>query len=274
MQRSYRTLWLAAALVTAMPALAQPGRPLAQISHMKGDTAGKLPPALEGIGIDQRLNDPIPLDLAFRDEFGRPVTLGNYFGQRPVVMALVYFECPMLCTQVLNGLATSLRAVSFNPGKDFDVVVVSFNPKDTPEMASAKKTNYLRRYARPDTVNGWHFLTGSEPSIKALTKAMGFRYHETVKQFVHASAIYVLTPEARLSRYFYGVEYAPRDVRWALVEASKHKIGNPVDAVLLFCYHYDATTGKYGAVTMNIVRLGGATFVLIGSTFLFIMWKR
>ncbi|MFB3827093.1 MAG: SCO family protein [Bryobacteraceae bacterium] len=276
MRTSYRTLWLAAALAAAMPVLAQPGRPQPVVSHRKSDTAARLPKALEGIGIDQKLNTRIPLDLAFRDEFGRPVRLANYFGQRPVLLALVYFECPMLCTQVLNGMVSSLRAVAFNPGKDFDVVVVSFDPKDTPELASAKKANYLRRYARPGTANGWHFLTGEEPSIKALTEAVGFhyRYDEGIKQFVHASAIYALTPEGRLSRYFYGVDYAPREVRWALVEASERKIGNPVDAVLLFCYHYDPATGKYGAVTMNIVRLGGATFVLIGGTFLFIMWKR
>ena len=179
-----------------------------------------------------------------------------------MILALVYYRCPMLCTQILNGLESSLKAVSFNPGKDFEVVAVSFDPKDTPETAAAKKQMYLRRYGRPGTANGWHFLTGDEANIKALTDAVGFhyKYDPATDQFAHASGIMVADPRGRLSHYFYGVEYAPRDVRLGLVEASQNKIGNPVDQILLFCYHYDPATGKYGAIAMNMVRFAGAGF--------------
>jgi protein SCO1/2 len=182
----------------------------------------------------------------------------------------------MLCTQILNGTVASLKAVSFDPGKDFEVLAVSFDPKDTPELASAKRENYLRRYGRPGTANGWHFLTGGQASIQALTSAVGFRYRydPNTQQFAHASAVMVLTPEGKVSRYFYGVEYAPRDLRLGLVEASQNKIGTPVDQVLLFCYHYDPATGKYGAVAMGLVRFLGVGFVLISSTFLFVAWRR
>jgi len=264
-------------ILIAAGAFAQgPGQPPPQASRMRSEKPIALPKPLQGVGIDQRLNERIPLDLVFRDESGSSVRLGSYFGSRPVLLALVYYQCPMLCTQILNGAEMSLKAVSFNPGSDFEVVVVSFDPKDTPQLAAAKKRNYLHRYARPGAEKGWHFLTGDETAIQALTSAVGFRYRydEETKQFAHASGIFVLTPEGRLSRYFYGVEYSPRDVRLALIEASENKIGNPVDQILLFCYHYDPATGKYGAVTMNIVRLGGVTFVVIGSTFLFIMWRR
>lgn len=266
-------------LLAALAASAQPGQPApAQPSNMRDPNAkpAPLPAALQGVGIDQRLDQQIPLDLVFRDEVGREVPLSTYFGQKPVVLALVYYQCPMLCTQILNGMETSLRAVSLDPGRDFEVVSVSFDPSDTPELAAEKKMNYVRRYGRPNTANGWHFLTGGEASIKALTDAVGFhyRYDPKTHQFAHASAIYVLTPQGRMSRYFYGVEYAPRDLRLGLVEASQNRIGNPVDQILLFCYHYDPATGKYGAIAMNMVRLGGATFVLISGSFLLIMWRR
>lgn len=252
------------------------GQPQAQASNMRAEKPTPLPPGLAGVGIQQKLNDLIPLDLVFRDESGRAVPLASFFGKKPVLLALVYYQCPMLCTQILNGVEISLKAVKLNPGRDFEVVVVSFDPSDTPELASAKKATYLRRYGRPDTANGWHFLTGDEPNIKRLTDAVGFRYRydESNKQFAHASGIFVATPQARLSHYFYGVEYSPRDLRLALVEASEEKIGNPVDAILLYCYHYDPALAKYSAVAMNIVRLGGVAFVLIGSTFLFFMWRK
>ncbi len=265
--------------IATLAASAQPGQPApAQYSAMK-DPSGKnpsLPSALEGVGIDQRLDQEVPLDLTFRDEAGRSVPLSTYFGQKPVLLALVYYQCPMLCTQILNGMETSLRAVSLNPGQDFEVVSVSFDPADTPELAAEKKMNYVHRYGRPNTANGWHFLTGNAANIKALTDAVGFhyRYDPHTHQFAHASAIYVLTPQGRMSRYFYGVEYSSRDIRLGLVEASQNKIGNPVDQILLFCYHYDPATGKYGAIAMNMVRAGGATFVLICGSFLFIMWRR
>jgi protein SCO1/2 len=228
------------------------------------------------VNIEQRLNQQVPLDLVFRDEFGRSLPLSTYFsGNKPVLLALVYYNCPMLCTLILNGVESSLKAVSLDPGRDFEVVAVSFDPRDTPEIAARKKANYLQRYRRPNTANGWHFLTGSESSIKALTEAVGYQYKfdPATGQFAHASAIMILTPQGKLSRYFYGVEYAPRDVRLGLVEASQNKIGTPVDQVLLFCYHYDPGSGKYGAIAMNMVRLAGAAFVLICGVFLFVSWR-
>jgi len=263
-------------LTLAAAAWAQ-GQPQAQASRMRGDKPTALPPALVGVGIQQKLDAQVPLDLVFRDEGGRPVPLASFFQNgKPVLLALVYYQCPMLCTQILNGVEMSLKAVRLDPGRDFEVVVVSFDPHDTPELAAAKKVNYLRRYGRPNTANGWHFLTGAEPQIQALTQAVGFHYRwdEANKQFAHASGIFIATPQGKLSHYFYGVEYSPRDIRLALVEASAEKIGNPVDEILLYCYHYDPALAKYSAVAMNIVRLGGVIFVLIGSAFLFIMWRR
>jgi protein SCO1/2 len=270
-------------VILAMAALAlwaQPGQPApVQPSLSMQDTNLRpvLPGALQGVGIDQRLDQQIPLDLVFRDEAGRAVPLATFFRSgKPVVLALVYYRCPMLCTQILNGLESSLKAVSFNPGRDFEILSVSFDPKDTPELAASKKQMYLRRYGRPNTANGWHFLTGDEASIKALTDAAGFhyKYDPATDQFAHASGIMILTPTGRISRYFYGVEYAPRDVRLGLVEASQNKIGSPVDQILLFCYHYDPATGKYGAIAVNLVRFAGAGFVLICGAFLLIAWRR
>ena len=222
-----------------------------------------LPGALQGVGIDQRLDQEVSLDLMFKDEAGRDVPLSSFFKRgKPVILAPVYYRCPMLCTQILNGLASSLKAVSLVPGKDFEIVAVSFDPKDTPETAASKKQMYMRRYGRAGTANGWHLLTGNEANIKALMDTIGYhyKYDAATDQYAHASGIMVLTPEGRLSRYFYGVEYAPVDVRLGLVEASKNKIGSAVDQILLFCYHYDPATGKYGAVVMNMVRLAGASF--------------
>jgi protein SCO1/2 len=236
-----------------------------------------LPGALQGVGIEQKLDQHVPLDLTFTDEFGKKVPLSTFFQSgKPVILALVYYRCPMLCTQILNGVASSLKAVSLNPGRDFEVVSISFDPKDTPETAASKKQLYMRRYGRPGTANGWHLLTGDEANIKALTDAVGYhyKYDPTTDQFAHASGIMIVTPDGRLSRYFYGVEYAPRDIRLGLVEASQNKIGNPVDEILLFCFHYDASTGKYGAVVMNIVRLAGGMFVLVCGVFLAIVLRR
>ena len=193
-----------------------------------------------------------------------------------MLLALVYYRCPMLCTQILGGVAGSLKAVSLEPGRHFEVVAISFDPKDTPQTAESKKQLYLRRYGRAGTANGWHLLTGDAANIKALTDAVGYhyKYDPATDQFAHASGIMIATPEGRLSRYFYGVEYAPRDVRLGLVEASQNKIGNPVDQILLFCFHYDPSTGKYGAIVMNIVRLTGLAFVLVCGAFLAIVLRR
>jgi protein SCO1/2 len=240
------------------------------------DLKPALPGALLGVGIDQKLNYQVPLDVTVRDEAGRDVALSTYFqAKKPVILALVYYRCPMLCTQILTGLVSSLKAVSFVPGRDFEVVSMSFDPKDTSELAAAKKANYLRRYGHPETVNGWHFLTGEERNIKTLTDAVGFhfKYDAATDQFAHASAILVLTPEGRISRYFYGVEYAPRDVRLGLVEASAGKIGNPVDEVMLFCYHYDPATGKYGAIAMGGLRFAGLAFLLVLGAFLWMAFR-
>jgi protein SCO1/2 len=218
----------------------------------------------------------LPLDAVLRDESGRAVRLREYFGARPVVLVLAYYNCPMLCTEVLNGVVSSLRAISFDAGREFDVVVVSFDPRDQPSDAAAKKAAYLGAYKRPGADKGWHFLTGGPGSIDRLTRSVGFRYKfdESLGQFAHAAAIYVVTAEGRLSRYLFGIEYAPRDVRLALVEASRNRIGTPVDQILLYCYHYDPKVGRYGAVVMNIVQLGGAGTVVVLMVFLLLMWRR
>jgi protein SCO1 len=261
--------WLLAPLY-AQPDEPAPAQPtLSMIDH---NLNAKLPAALQGVGIDQKLDQQVPLNLTFRDEAGRPLPLSTYFHGKPVLLALVYYRCPMLCTQILSGVISSLKAISFNPGRDFEVVSVSFDPKDTPETAAAKKENYLRSYRRPNTANGFHFLTGDETNIKALTDAVGFhyRYDPITQQFAHASGIMILTPDGRMSRYFYGVDFAPRDVRLGLVEASANKIGTPVDAALLFCFHYDPTTGKYGAFAINLLRAAGVGFLLVCAAFLLV----
>lgn len=236
--------------------------------------ASVLPPGLRDVSLEQRLNQQIPLNLSFRDDSGRERPLSSYFGEKPVILALVYYQCPMLCTQILNGLVISLRGMSLESGRDFEVVAVSIDPTETADLASRKKAEYLRRYAKSST--GWHFLTGAEPQIRELAQATGFRYayDPRTKQYAHASAIMVLTPQGRLSKYFYGIEYAPRDLRLGLVEASANKIGSPVDQVLLYCYHYDPHTGKYSAIVMNIVRLAGALTLLIFGSGLAWMWRR
>ena len=238
--------------------------------------ADETPAALKGIGIDQNLNAPLPLGVALRDEVGRAVRLSDYFGKRPVIFALVYYNCPMLCTQVLNGLVAALKVTSLVPGRDFDVVAVSFDARDKPSDAAAKKNAYLAHYNRPGTDGGWHFLTGDAASIAAVAQAVGFRYRYDADrdQFAHASAITVATPDGRLSRYLYGIDYAPRDLRLALVEASAGKIGTPADQVLLYCFHYDPKTGKYGAAVLNIVRLAGVATVLALAVSVFLMTRR
>ena len=234
------------------------------------------PPILRTVAIEQHLDEPLPLELQLRDEQGRAVRLGSYFGKRPVVLVLAYYNCPMLCTQVLNGLVAAMRVLSFDVGRDYEVVTVSFDPRDDPSDARAKKEPYVARYGRPGAAAGWHFLTADPRAIASLTESVGFRYawDERTGQFAHASAIYVATPNGRLSRYIYGIEYAPRDLRLALVEASSGKIGTPVDQLLLYCYHYDPAAGRYGAVVMNMVRLAGVGVVLVITVFLLVMWRR
>ena len=268
-------LFAAALTAAAQPGQLAPVQP--SISLQDSNLKPALPGALAGVGIDQKLDQQVPLQLTFTNEAGASVPLSSFFHSgKPVILALVYYRCPMLCTQILNGLESSLKVVSFNPGQDFEIVAVSFDPKDTYELAAAKKMTYVKRYGRANTANGWHFLTGDPANIKALTDAVGYhyKYDAATDQFAHASGIMIVTPDGRLSRYFYGVEYAPRDVRLGLVEASKNKIGSPVDQILLFCYHYDPATGKYGALAMNMVRLAGAGFVLVCGAVLLIALKR
>ena len=222
-------------------------------------SSGK-PKLLENVGIDQRLDEQLPLDLTFHDESGQAVKLGDYFGSKPVVLALVYYSCPQLCNQVLNGLTSSLKTLTaFDIGKEFNVVTVSFDPRETAELASKKKETYIDWYKRPGAAEGWHFLTGDQPAIDSLTEAAGFHYNYDPKTnlFAHASAIMIVTPKGKLARYFYGIEYPASDVRLGLVEASENKIGSPVDKLILYCFHYDPASGKYGPVVVNIIRLGG-----------------
>jgi protein SCO1/2 len=229
-----------------------------------GPAAATMPPALLNVGFEPPLNGLMPLDLAFRDETGRNVKLREYFGQKPVVLAFVYYNCPMLCDQVEQGVVGVLRMLSFNPGRDYEVVFVSFDYRETPEMAAEKKKKALAHFRRPETDSGWHFLTGSKESIEAATKAANFRFSFDAKSnlFAHASGVLLLTPDGHISRYFYGVEYPGRDMRLGLVDASAGKIGTPIDHVLLFCYHYDPTTAKYSASILKIIRLGGVLTIL------------
>lgn len=241
-----------------------------------GDPASAKPGILGRIGIDQRLNHHVPLDLLFVDENGRDVKLGDYFGKRPVLLAMVYYECPMLCTQVLNGVTGALKTLTFDVGKEFDVVAVSINPKEGPGLAAQKKAAYLERYGRPQTAHGWHFLTGREENIKKLAAAVGFRYEydESIQQYAHGAGVEVLTPKGVIARYFYGIEYAPRDLRLGIIEAADEKIGSPIDTALLLCFHYDPTTGKYGPTALTMVRIGAVLTIVAFATFLFVSLRR
>lgn len=257
-----------------------PSSPLYGARPEAGTVSTGLPTALRDVGVDQKLDQQLPLDLVFRDENGQAVKLGQYFGQKPVVLSLVYYDCPMLCTQVLNGMVTSFRVLPFQMGKEFDVVTISFDPRETPALATSKKkvyVGYLPPAMQANASNGWHFLTGDEASIKQITDAVGFRYHydEATKQFAHASAIMMATPQGKLSRYFYGIDYPARDLRLGLIESAQNKIGSPVDQLLLYCYHYDPATGRYGAAIMNVMRLAGVvTMIVILAMVLFLRQRR
>lgn len=231
------------------------------------------PPGLTNVGFEQHLNGQIPPDLTFRDETGKSVRLGDYFGKKPVILNLVYYQCPMLCGEVLSGLTSSLRILKFDVGNQFAVLTVSFDPRETPELAAAKKAQILKRYGRAGAEQGWHFLTGPQDSIEKLTNAAGFQYQFDPKtgQFAHATAIMVLTPEGKIAQYYYGVEYAPKDLRLGLVQASGNKVGNVVDQVLLYCYHYDPATGKYGAIVTRVLRLAALATIMILGTMIFVL---
>ena len=258
MKEVRHTVGIAALLLAAgmLRAQAVPGN--------AGPAASAMPAALQDVGFSPPLNGPMPLDLFFRDETGRSVRLREYFGQKPVVLAFVYYRCPMLCDQVAQGVVGVLRMLSFNPGRDYQVVFVSFDSRETPEMAAEKKKKALAQFRRPEADSGWHFLTGSRESVEAATKAANFRFSFDAKNnlFAHASGVLLLTPDGRISRYFYGVEYPGRDMRLGLVDASAGKIGTPLDHVLLFCYHYDPTAATYSASILRIIRLAGVLTIL------------
>jgi protein SCO1/2 len=256
----------------------------AQVSSYGDKQAGPVndrpPDLLSKVGIAQNLNAQLPLGLAFTDDQGKPVELANYFGKRPAILALVYYQCPTLCSEELNGLVGALEMVSFVPGRDFDVIVVSIDPSEGPDLAAAKKRSYVKRYGRPETAAGWHFLTGTQPSIDALTKAVGFGYVKIpgpdgrLTQFAHASSIQIVTPEGRLAQYYMGVEYSPKDLRLGLVEASTNHIGSPVDNILTYCYHYDPGTNKHSLIVARVVQLGGLVTVMTLGGFMLVMFRR
>ena len=236
----------------------------------------RTPVPLENVDVEQLLGAQVPVNATFKDETGQDVRISDLLKDKPAILTLVYYECPMLCTQVLNGLVTSLRPITFTPGKEFNIITISFDPGESTDLASAKKTAYLQQYARAGAEQGWHFLTGNQESITQLTSSVGFKYKydSKIDQFAHASVIMILTPEGKVSRYFYGIEYPSRDLRWALVDASKKKIGTIADKILLYCFHYDPKLGKYSAQVVNLIRIGGVLTVLVLGGFVLKMRRK
>ena len=271
-----------AALLTLAASLASPaaaqmtGGPTPGYLQAPGVPAQSMPQPLREIGFDQNIDQTLPLDAQFRDDDGKTVTLGSFYGSKPVLLAFVYYTCPMLCTQVLNAMTATISTLSLDAGKDFELVLVSFDPRETPAQAAAKKAEYLHRYKRAGAEAGWHFLTGNQSEITRVTKAAGFRYtwDEQTQQFAHPTGIIITTPDGRLARYLFGIEYGPRDVELALVEASEGKVGSMVDSLLLFCYHYDPMTGRYGVYVMRTLRVAGVATVLLIGTFIVVMVRR
>ena len=268
----------------AVAILVVTGAASAQVSSYGDKQAGpandKPPSILNGVGIEQHLNTQLPLNLTFTDDAGKQVPLASYFGKNPAILALVYYQCPMLCSEELNGLVSALQMVRYRPGKDFNIVVVSIDPSEGTDLASAKKRSYVKRYGRPETADGWHFLTGTQPNIDALTKAVGFGYVKIpgpdgkLTQFAHASSIQIVTPQGKLAQYYMGVEYSPKDLLLGLNEASANRIGSPVDNIITYCYHYDPRTNTHDLIIARVVQLGGLlTIVLLGG-FMFIMFRR
>lgn len=241
------------------------------------DTKRVRPPGLEHVGIEQKLDGQVPLDLTFRDEAGKTVKLGDYFRSgRPVILNLVYYKCPMLCGEVLQGLSAAMKVLKFTPGKEYEVVTVSVDPRETPDLAAAKKQTYMERLDRPGSEDGWHFLVGDKPQIDALADSLGWEYQYDPKtdQFAHAAGVILVTPQGRIAQYYYGVEYSARDMRLGIIEASKNKIGSLADQVLLYCYHYDPRTGKYGVIVNNIVRAAGVATVFVIGGLIIVLYRR
>jgi protein SCO1/2 len=257
---------------------------LAQVSRydekQMAPISDKPPAILNKVGIAQRLNEQLPLGLTFTDDQGKQVQLASYFGKRPAILALVYYQCPMLCSEELNGLTGALQMVDEVPGRDFNVIVVSIDPTEGTDLAAAKKRTYLKRYGHPETASGWHFMTGTQANIDALTKAVGFGYVKIpgpdgkLTQFAHASSIQIVTPEGKLAQYYMGVEYSPKDLRLGLAEASANRIGSPVDNILTYCYHYDPQTNKHSLIVARVVQMGGLVTVLSLGGFMLAMFRR
>jgi protein SCO1 len=241
-------------------------------------TSNGLPAVFDKVGIEQHLNEQIPLDTEFKNEDGKTVKLGDVIGKKPVILALVYYECPMLCNEVLNGLVGSLKGISFDAGKEFDLLAISFDARENekPELAKRKKEGYLERYERKGITNGFHFLTGTQGSIDSVTKAVGFNYvfDESTNQFAHNGGIMILTPEGKISRYFYGIDYSAKDLKFGIMESSKGNIGNAAEQLLLYCFHYDPSKGKYGLAILNVIRLGGVATLFGLGTFFYVFWRR
>jgi len=263
--------------IGAGAASAQPGLTSSYYGQQQrsGTVSTEVPPQLREVTFKQRLNEPLPLDAVFRDETGRVVALRDVFGSRPVVLAFVYYQCPMLCSQVMNGISSAAKVLPFTVGRDYDVVLISFDPRDTPHAAAAKKQEHLGKWPEGDA-RAWHLLTGDEATIRRVTSAAGFSYRwdERSGQFAHVSGVLVVTPDGRLSRYFYGVEYSPKDLRLALVESGEGRVGSVIDELILYCFHYDPESGRYGLLVMNLIRLGGVMTMLFIGGFILLMRRR
>ena len=280
-RRSGLTFAMSAAIVLASALISTPL--MAQVSGYGDKQMGprnEKSNILNGVGIAQRLNQQVPLNLTFTDEAGKQVQLASYFGSKPAILALVYYQCPMLCSEELNGLTGALQMVDEIPGRDFNVIVASIDPSEGTDLAAAKKRSYVKRYGHPETAYGWHFLTGTQPNIDALTKAVGFGYVKIpgpdgkLTQFAHASAIQIVTPSGKLAQYYMGVEYSPKDLRLGLVEASTNHIGSPVDNILTYCYHYDPGTNKHSLIVARVVQLGGLVTMMTLGSFMLVMFRR
>jgi protein SCO1/2 len=280
-RRTIRGGWQAVILCCAL--LSAPL--FAQVSSygdkQSGENSGdQLPQVLQKVGVAQHLNQQLPLDAAFVDETGKPVKLGDYFGKHPALLSLVYYTCPMLCSEELDGITSSLEMVKLTPGKDFDVVVISIDPSDTPEAAAKSKALYVKRYGHPETAGGWHFLTGQRPAIDAVTNSVGFGYVRVpgpdgkLSQFAHASSIEIVTPEGKLAQYYLGVEYSPKDLLLGLIDASGNKIGSPVANILTYCYHYDPHLNKHSLIIARVVQFGGMITVAGLGGFMFLMFRK
>ena len=279
-----RKNWRSVALATVLSASLFTPLLMAQVSRydekQMAPVSDKPPAILNKVGIAQRLNEQLPLALTFTDDEGKQVQLASYFGKKPAILALVYYQCPMLCSEELNGLTGALQMVKLEPGKDFSVIVVSIDPSEGTDLAASKKRSYLKRYGRPETASGWHFMTGTQENIDALTKAVGFGYVKIpgpdgrLTQFAHASSIQIVTPEGKLAQYYMGVEYSPKDLRLGLVEASANRIGSPVDNILTYCYHYDPTVNKHTLIIARVVQLGGLVTVFTLGGFMLTMFRK